>query len=327
MLSKIKQKIEEALVTGPCGRRLVHWVNPETGTCAKCGALGTVSGALVYGIAFVPFVFALLQQANMERTAVDPFAAEGTISRRAWRAGFVFLGAVVFYCMLAFSALSDVWYVDGSVRLTSLLAMVVLAIWMQQALTLRYISLRPELSHLVKNRRAKKRLCGHVISTFDARNPMNYIFLSVVVAEFLLFASVCFHSKLPWRTHGCRPVDAPTADWFQTVLPEFLVGRIDDLRNGFNVGMLITLLLIVLVYLVLLGDIVFRRLPPFSKTASAWPQSPARRAKGQATTILGHHPRPPPPPPLCVCVCVCVCACVYVQPLLRNSLQRVPICR
>ena len=97
----------------------------------------TLSGAVLYGIGFVPFVFALLQQASMERTALDPFAPEGTPSTRAWRAGFTFLLAVVVFCLVGFTALDPVWYVPNSSRLTALLSIVVVFVWIQQALTLR----------------------------------------------------------------------------------------------------------------------------------------------------------------------------------------------
>ena len=97
---------------------------------------------------------------------------------------------------------------------------------------------------------------------------MNYVFLSVVVAEFLTFAAVCFHSKLPWREQGTMSDDEPTASWLQTVLPEFLVGRVDDLLYGANISILLILLGVVAIYLCLLGDVVHQKKSPFEPTAT-----------------------------------------------------------
>ena len=260
----IKQKIEEALVTGPCGRAIMRLVDADKSPCAGCGRLRSFAGALFYGFAFIPFVFALLQQSNTDRHGIDPFAPDGKISACAWRAGFIYLGAVIFYCVVAFTFLSEGFYVDGSVKLTCLLATVVVAIWMQQALTLRYIFLRPQLSHLVKRRDKRFNFCcKRVTSTFDHKNVMNYAALSVVVAEFLLFASVCFHSSLPWH-QGSGEVDAPIAQSLQGVLPEFLAGRVESIKFGITLSQLFILLLGVFVYICLLGDIIFRKLDAFS---------------------------------------------------------------
>lgn len=252
----IKAKIDNALSHGPCclkqcGNGLLRCVDGADGPCALpipgCATLRMLTSSLVYGISFVPFVFALLQQANAERTAVDPFSATSNdISRRSWLAGFVFLGAVSLYALIAFTALTEsYWYAAGSPPLMLLMGSVVAATWIQQGLTLRYISLRPELSHLEKNRSAKYPLCGHVYSTMDRSNYINYIYLSGIVAEFFLFASVCFHPKIPWRGNGATEGDEPLVDWLQSVLPQALAGSVPGLLVGANLAVLVILLGIV----------------------------------------------------------------------------------
>ena len=67
-----------------------------------------------------------------------------------------------------------------------LLACVVAFILLQQALTLRYVALRPELAILHKNTGpGSKHWCcwDKVYTTFNYRRPVNYIYLSVIVAE------------------------------------------------------------------------------------------------------------------------------------------------
>ena len=269
----IKSKIESALKTGPCGLRqcgtsLLHSVDPTTGPCKGCGCFRTFLGSFIYGIAFVPFVFALLQQAAADRSAVDPFGKDGDSSKlegRSWRSGFFFLFAISLYCLIAFTAFPENWYETGEIRLTMLLAAVVGAIWIQQALTLRYISLRPELSQLEKNRSQKYKLCGRVYSTLNPRNPVNYIFLSVIVAEFFLFASVCFHPSMPWREGSATPDDYPLAEWLQTVIPESVIGT---LQYGATIGFLIIIILLITLYLWLLGRVVYQSMDVFSRTAT-----------------------------------------------------------
>ena len=271
----VKQKIDDAFkYIAPCCLRAV---DPLTGPCAKCGWLRTFCGSVFYGVAFVPFVFALLQQANMDRIALDPFAPEGTPLCRAWLAGVVFLAAVCLYCFFALTVLDEeAWYTPGSPQLTLLLGGVVLFVWIQQALTLRYILLRPELGVLVKNRFRKVKLCkGRVSTSFDPTNKVNFIYLTVIVAEFFLFASVCFHPKMPWRQNGATFDDFPLVEGLQTFLPEALTGGLatgvrgaDGLIQGVTVALLVILLFIVAGYLILLGDIVYQSRPPLSATSA-----------------------------------------------------------
>ena len=54
----------------------------------------------------------------------------------------------------------------------------------------------------------------------------NYIFLTVVIAEFFLFASVSFHPALPWRTAGARSDDAAMIDIFEGFLNEAMLGNL-----------------------------------------------------------------------------------------------------
>ena len=81
-------------------------------------------------------------------------------------------------------------YTAGSSRLFALLAAVIAVAWIQQALTFRYIRLRPELTRLLKYRSQKYRLCGKVYSKLNPRNPANWIYLSVIFSEFFVLASV-----------------------------------------------------------------------------------------------------------------------------------------
>ena len=266
----ITGKIDTMLTGCPCGFRcfcatLMGAVRRQTGkTNRVCGCVRHFFGALLYGILFVPFVYALLQQAAMDRVAVDPFAAQGMPSRRAWQAGFIYLGSVTAFCVLAFSILPPEYYEPGSARLTFLLFVVVFTIWIQQALTVRYVSLRPELSVLQKNRSKKHQLCGRAYSTLNPRNIKNYIYLSVVVAEFFLFASTCFHSKMPWMSNGATADNQPLMNWLQTVLPEALAGNIDSLVDFAKILMELVLLGVVALYLFLLGDLVYARRSPNS---------------------------------------------------------------
>ena len=46
-----------------------------------------------------------------------------------------------------------------------LIGAVILVVWLQQALTVRYILLRPDLAKLSKNRKTKFKLCGNAYST------------------------------------------------------------------------------------------------------------------------------------------------------------------
>ena len=62
------------------------------------------------------------------------------------------------------------WYVPGSGRLTLLLLSMVALVLYQQALVLRYISLRPEMSKLEKRPKGRYyKLCGRAYSSMNPR--------------------------------------------------------------------------------------------------------------------------------------------------------------
>ena len=142
------------------------------------------------------------------------------------------------------------WYAPGSGRLSLLLLSMVILVLYQQLLTLRYISLRPELSTLAK--RANKRyyrLCGNAYSSMNPRNYINYLYLSVIVGEFITFSAVVFHPRLPWSEQGSRGEDASTLSFLRGFLPDFIIG-------SYNVLLLTVLLLLVFVYLVVVGEFI-----------------------------------------------------------------------
>eukprot|EP00966_Prymnesium_polylepis_P008580 198240-Prymnesium_polylepis.1 len=143
--------------------------------------------------------------------------------------------------------------------------MVVIVLY-QQLLTLRYISLRPEMTTLKKAERKRYyHLCGRAYSSMDPRyatrrrrrsarppaasfralaaspkpsaphrccrsNKTNDLYLSVIAGEFLTFVAVVFHPQMPWDGEN----DGGGGSGLQTVLPEFLVG-------SFNTVLLIVL--------------------------------------------------------------------------------------
>lgn len=216
-------------------------------------------GPIVYGVLFVPFVFAILQQTAMEGHAIDAFNMKERLSRRAWVAAFLFLTSVVLYVCLAFTALPDEFYEKGSLRLLMILSAVIVVVWIQQALTFQYISMRPELARLEKNRKKKYHLCGHAYSTLNPRKLANYIHLTVIVSEFAVLASVCFHESIPWREGGSREDDSALVDFMQTVLPQALVGLI---RESGNVLLLAAIELTITVYLLIMGYCIFTQTPP-----------------------------------------------------------------
>ena len=206
----VKQKVDDMLANCPCFFRccctcLLQWTSPKGGCFDPIRAF---FGAFLYGYLFVIFVFAVLQQTAMDRSAIDPFSSEQgkMITSQAWVTAFVFTFAVALYCLVAFTALPESYYEPGSLYLALLLGAIVIAIWIQQLLTVRYIFLRPELSKLRKNRNKKHKLCGRAYSTLNPGNWINYIYLSVVLAEFFIFASVCFHPAMPWSSSGSREV-------------------------------------------------------------------------------------------------------------------------
>ena len=257
------------------------------------GIFRLVFGAVVYGVLFLPFVFALLQQSAMDRSAVDPFHPSQTLSRRSWLAAYVFLFAVSLYVLVAFTALPDSWYAPGEPRLAIVLTAVLAVVWVQQGLTFRYILLRgPELNRLRKDEGAqhKHQLCGRAYSTLDPKKPVNYVYMAVVptralsphpvppalsrsltrarrpasacaaqvLSEFFVLASVCFHQSIPWTTSGARLSDRPTVRGLQAFFPQFLSGLLAD-DSAVVLSLLLT---VVLGYILLLGHIVQSQYPP-----------------------------------------------------------------
>lgn len=83
----------------------------------------------------------------------------------------------------------------------------------------------------------------------------------MIVSEFFVLASVCFHSNIPWKTYGARTEDAGVADWLQAVVPQALVGPVLD---GGSMAWLVALLSICLTYVLLSGWCVYTRKPPDS---------------------------------------------------------------
>lgn len=264
------QKINLFLASKACGGShgccagFARCLEPDEGPLTNAVITRAFWGGLFYGILFIPFVFALLQQTMIDHKAIDPFNPNDYVSASAWCSGFIFLFSISAYCLVAFTAMPESWYEPGSMRLSILFLAVVAAIVMQQALTFRYISLRPELSKLQKNRSRKYKLCGNVYSTANPRNISNYIQFSVVLAEFFLMASVAFHPTMPWRQSGSRTVDEGMLAGLEGALQEFLVGRI----YGLQVTAIVILLLVVFFYLLLLGDLVYQKRSPTSVGAA-----------------------------------------------------------
>ena len=89
--------------------------------------LFTFIGSAFYGVLFVPFIFAILQEAVSEGVAISPFGSEVYVSRGSWIAAFVFLATVSIYTMGVFNmALSAYMY-------SILLFSIVLLVLLQQA--------------------------------------------------------------------------------------------------------------------------------------------------------------------------------------------------
>ena len=226
------------------GRRKPSYANP----CNWGRGLG---GSVFYAVLFVPFIFALLQQTMVDGRAVDPYKLDRSLSRGAWGAGVATLVTAVVYVSVIFNALGESTYAPGSARLAWLLFSVVAIVAVQQALTLRYILLRPELSKLEKPDTVQKHLlCGRAYSSMNPRNWVNYIYLSVVVGEFLQFMAIVFHPAMPWLERGTRPEDEKLTVALQQVVPEFLVGHV----SGILVGVLLAFTVI---YLLLVGEFVY----------------------------------------------------------------------
>lgn len=213
----------------------------------------------VYGILFVPFTFAVLQQAMIDRKAIDPFGTH-TLSDRVWMGGFAFLLTAFLYVVILFTALADDsrWYRPGSVRLSLLLLSVVGLVLLQQLLALRYILMRKDLSVLHKDPGARKyTLVGRWRSSMNPRNWVNYIYASVIVAEFFQFAAIIFHPRIPWLMQGGG--DA-FSDSLQNFLPRFIAGSFTDL-------LITVLLLLVTIYVLMIGEFVYAERPPSSPNA------------------------------------------------------------
>lgn len=89
--------------------------------------LMTLIGSAFYGVLFVPFIFAILQEAVKEGRAITPFGSEVYVSRSSWIAAFVFLATVSIYTMGVFNmTLSAYMY-------SILLFSIVLLVLLQQA--------------------------------------------------------------------------------------------------------------------------------------------------------------------------------------------------
>ena len=169
-------------------------------------------GAIFYGVLFVPFIFAVLQQTMTDGTAVDPFGADVRVSRAAWISGYVYVAVVSLFVIIVFSLQSVSELPASDPMLLFLFGCVVAFILIQQALTLRYVLLRPELSTLRKKPKDQLgvnifKVCGgRVLSSMDPKKWTNYIYLSVIVFEFFQFTAVLFQPAMPWvQRPECLP--------------------------------------------------------------------------------------------------------------------------
>ena len=160
-------------------------------------------------------------------------------------------------------------------------------IWFNQYLTLKYVVGKPDLERCLElkprdaNGRVKKyKLCGSAYSSMNPWNPLNYIYLTVVLGEFLQFLAVIFHPTMPWLADGSTNDQEPTVDSLQNVLPEFLQGR-----SGVEV-FLGTLIALTALYVVLMGEFVYSDRPPYEGA----PPPPSSASSSSSP--------PPPPPPM-----------------------------
>lgn len=169
----ISAKIDDMLMHLPrcCGCRFIdpYCLRPWLGHPEReapewddvCSWPQRLLGSLLYGVLFCPFALSLLQQTLMDGVAIDSFKSDRTLSRRAWVKGALAILIVFLYCVIFFTAFDSSWYEPGALKLTWLLFIVVALVLLQQALTVHYILLRPELSHLEKNPMQRKyHLCG-----------------------------------------------------------------------------------------------------------------------------------------------------------------------
>ena len=125
----IREKIRVALGGLPsfvrcCCANMVTALDQKNGNecCMKVHPLRNLGGAMLYGFLFPPFIFALLQQSMIDKTAIDPFAPVGSPSGGAWVSGSIFLTSVMLFCLFGFTVLpGPQWYTPGSGRLAILL--------------------------------------------------------------------------------------------------------------------------------------------------------------------------------------------------------------
>jgi len=213
-------------------------------------------GCSFYGVLFLPFSFALLQETLINGEAVDSFRANRALSLASWIAATVYISSVSLLCMVIFNLpVSGGWYDEGA-RLSVLMLWVILPILANQALTYRYISLRPELSLLEKGAK-KYKLCGRVFSTMNPRNFVNYVYLVYIPGDFFAFAAILFTSSMPWVENGSRPEDEPLVELLSAVLPQFLAGSIDEILVG-------TLMAFTTIYTLSIGAFIFLQQAPSS---------------------------------------------------------------
>ena len=125
-------------------------------------------------------------------------AALVRVSRAAWISGYVYVAVVSLFVIIVFSLQSVSELPASDPMLLFLFGCVVAFVLMQQALTLRYVLLRPELSTLRKKPKDQLgvnifKICGgRVLSSMDPKKWTNYIYLSVIVFEFFQFTGGCF---------------------------------------------------------------------------------------------------------------------------------------
>ena len=104
-----------------------------------------------------------------------------------------------------------------------------LLVWLQQALTWRYIQLRPDLNEPpLKNRGKKYHICGRAYSTMDPKSWVNYIQFSLIASEFFQFSSVGFQPYVGWRTTGSRDDDSWLLCAVQGFMREFVGYSVDE---------------------------------------------------------------------------------------------------
>ena len=212
----------------------------------------TFVGCVFYGILFVPFIFAILQQSAATSVAVSPFGDNVFLSRSSWAASFVFLTTVALYCMAVFNLELS----QGAKAISIFLLM--LLVWLQQALTWRYIQLRPDLNEPpLKNRGKKYHICGRAYSTMDPRSWVNYIQFSLIASEFFQFSSVGFQPYVGWRTTGSRDDDSWLLCAVQGFMREFVGYSVDEV-------LLALLVTFTTFYLLVLGEFVYSERNPES---------------------------------------------------------------